>query len=111
MFAAMFEKMAPNGLIDPEKTSTFDIVIEDVSDLGAFEFEMGYDAGVVTIESITLGDFLESTGRKVYPLPYEIDNSLGKLSFGTFTSDPDGQPDMEGPSGNGTLANQNFSVD
>ncbi|WP_207681081.1 InlB B-repeat-containing protein [Desulfonema magnum] len=107
---ALTIKIDPD-IIDPGKTSTFDVVIEDASDLGAFEFDLGYDAGVVTIESITLGDFLESTGRNATLLPSETDNSLGKLHFGTFTSAPDGQPDTEGPSGNGTLATVNFSVD
>ena len=71
-------------------------MIEDVTDLGGFEFRLNYNSTVVTVESVILGDFLTSTGRE--PLNFsDIDN--GKLTFGAFSSG-----EAAGPSGEGILA-------
>jgi len=86
------------------KDGSFEVKIEDVANLGAFQFDLRYDSSVVTIDKITLGNFLGSTGRTVWdPVFSEIGS--GKLTFGAFT-----QGAAEGPVGNGTLATIDFTL-
>jgi subtilisin family serine protease len=78
---------------------TVSAVISDVTDLGGFEFELGYDPALVHVEDVSLAPFPGSTGRSVYPLGPVIDNGSGMASFGAFSV---GQ--SPGPSGTGNLA-------
>jgi hypothetical protein len=64
---------------------TFTVMIDDASDLGAFEFELFYIPAIVTVEDVTVGEFLGSTGRAVIPLGPRIDNQAGRTIFGAFT--------------------------
>ena len=77
---------------------TLDVVITNVSNLGAVEFDLVYDPTVMWITSVQVGDFLGSTGRTVVPLGPEIDNDAGVTTFAAFTF---GNP--AGPDGEGTL--------
>ncbi len=94
--------------IQPEATSTavgwycsVDVVIDNASNLGAFQFDMLFSPGVVHANMATVGPFLGSTGRTVIPVGPQIDNTSmpARLTFGaaTFGSSP-------GPSGSGVLA-------
>jgi len=94
------------GLIDPDQTSTFDITINDVTDMGGFEFSLFYDPEVLTIEDITAGNFLADTGLRLLPLGPDINNSLGRVSFGIVALET---APGTGASGNGTLATVGFS--
>jgi hypothetical protein len=78
--------------------------VANVNDLGAFQATLEYDAKVIKIEDVTLGNFLDSTGRQTNPLVTEIDNTAGQVSFVAFTSG-----DAAGPDGGGTLAVINFT--
>ncbi len=78
---------------------TVSVVISNVVDLGGFEFTLTYDPQVVHVQSVTLGNFLGSTGRSVSALPAQIDNAAGRVAFGAFSFGP-----QAGPSGTGTLA-------
>ena len=91
-------------LVDVEDGS-FEVKIEDAANLGAFQFDLHYDPSVVTIDKVTLGNFLGSTGRTVWdPVLSEIGS--GKLTFGAFTLGT-----AAGPNGNGTLATIDFTLD
>ena len=94
------------GHINNEKGVTGSIAIDvaNVNDLGAFQASLEYDAKVIKIEDVTLGNFLDSTGRQTNPLVTEIDNTAGQVSFVAFTSG-----DAAGPDGGGTLAVINFT--
>ena len=81
------------------ETGTFDVLIDNASDLGAFEIELKLDPEVVEVEDVTLGSFIGSTGRTVNPLGPNIDNETGLVKFGAWTL---GQP--VGPEGSGKLA-------
>ena len=74
-------------------------MIEGARDLGAFQFELAYDPSIVQVKEVTVGDFLESTGRSVVPLGPEVDEETGTVIFGaiSFGVGP-------GPDGRGTLA-------
>jgi hypothetical protein len=97
--------------VDPrEKTVTahqgpfeMSVLITDVVDLGAFEFDLVYDPDVVLVEDVLLESFLERTGRTAYS---GTDDSLkldGRFGFWAYTTPPGGDPRREGPSGKGVL--------
>lgn len=93
------------GLTDGD---TFDIqvIIENVTDLAGFQFDILYDPDIVNVkkaDDIRIGDFLGSTGRNVMPLGPEI--IPGKLSYGAFTF-----ATVPGASGDGILAIITFTV-
>ncbi len=100
-------KITP-ALIDPDGTFTFGILIEDVSDFGAFQFDLVYDSTVVTIDDIVLGEFLGSTERNVWELP--VGNAPGVLSFGAFSGYLGEGQAPGGAEGDGPLANVTFSL-
>ena len=82
---------------------SMDVVITDVIDLGAFEFDVVYDPDVVSVVRMELGDFLDRTGRTVasgYDDTLERD---GRYSFYAYSSCPS-DPGRPGPSGDGVLA-------
>ena len=106
---ALTLKISPSQKTLPDVGSTFDVnvEIEDVSDLGGFEFDLVYPPSIVTIEDgadVSLGDFLESTGRTASELGPEIDNTAGTLTFGAFSYGD------AGASGTGVLATITFTV-
>jgi len=80
------------------------VMIDDASDLGAFQFDLLYTATIVTVNEVTPGGFLGSTGRTLIPLDPTIDNDAGKVTFGvaSYGSNP-------GPDGTGTLALVTFT--
>ena len=91
--------------------ATFDIkvMIEDVTDLGGFQFSINYNPTIVTVNNSTdvvLGSFLGSTGRSSTPVGPNIDNVAGKVTYGAFTMGAA----PPGPSGNGLLATITFTV-
>jgi hypothetical protein len=66
---------------------------------GAFQFTLAYSPTVATVQSITTGGFLGSTGRSIFPLQ-SIDNVTGVVTYGesTLGTSP------AGPTGDGVLA-------
>ncbi|MBN2009888.1 right-handed parallel beta-helix repeat-containing protein [candidate division KSB1 bacterium] len=84
-----------------------DVFIENVSNLGAFQFDMVYDTNVLHANSATMGAFLSSTGRTVIPVGPDVDNSTnpGKVTFGGATLGVNA-----GPIGSGTLASVEFAT-
>jgi hypothetical protein len=99
-------KIAP-----PEKvvwlgaTFTYDVVIEDAFDLGAFEFELTYNPSCITVPTCdaTLGPFLGSTGRSVAEVGPTC--GVGSITYGAYSwgSSP-------GPNGDGVLATVTFQA-
>ncbi|MFQ5613327.1 MAG: carboxypeptidase regulatory-like domain-containing protein [Anaerolineae bacterium] len=81
------------------------IDVGDMSDFGGFQGELLFDPAVVEIQSVELGDFLESTGRTAGPLLAEVDDSAGSLFFGAYSSGR-----VAGPNGGGTLIIVNFTA-
>lgn len=79
---------------------TVNVDIANVSDLGSFEFTLTYNAALVAVKGITLGDFPSSSGRSFTPVGPVIDNDAGNVTFAAFSlgSTPPGS------SGSGTLA-------
>lgn len=97
-----------NGLvvhIEPASTNveqsaafTVTVGIQDAQDLGAFQFNLGFDPAIVQVNGLALSPFLGSTGRNTAALGPEIDNEAGLVRYGAFSYGS--QP---GPGGDGTL--------
>jgi hypothetical protein len=87
------------SVVDVGETFTITVMIEEASDLGGFEFALLFFTTTVTVDSVTLGDFLGSTGRAVSPVGPTIDDQAGKVSFGAWTLGS-----APGPDGTGELA-------
>lgn len=83
----------------PGAVFALDVVVDNVVDLGAFEFTLVFDPAVVNVKSVSLGPFLASTGRSVGMAEPAIDNSAGSLAFAGFSYGT-----VAGPSGTGTVA-------
>lgn len=110
MANALTVKLDPASVILPAPANTFNInvLIENVTDLGGFQFDINYNPSIVTIvdaSAVTLGSFLGSTERSTSPLGPNIDNVTGKLTFGAFSFGT-----TPGPNGNGILATITFTV-
>lgn len=95
-------------------TFNVDIVLENVSNLGAFEFTLSFDPDIVRLVSVSPGPFLGSTGREIYcpqPLHYSPssgDPALDAVRFGCVSSDQGaGTP---GAYGSGVVANVQFAA-
>ena len=74
------------------------VLVDNVTNLGAFEFELTYDPKVVEFQEAHEGPFLGSSGRSVYCLtPQTVEGSL-TFSCVTLGATPDG------PNGSGVLA-------
>lgn len=84
---------------------TVSVMIDQASNLGGFQFDLRYVTTVVTVANVTLGSFLGSTGRSVFPLPPTIDNQNGKVTFGAFSFGA-----QAGPDGTGVLAIINLTA-
>jgi len=80
-----------------------DVVVEDVTHLGAFQFDLVYDPAIVTATSVALGPFLGSTGCAVMEVGPSIDNVAGRLTYGGLVLGA-----CTGSSGNGVVATVTF---
>ncbi|MGD2146866.1 MAG: cohesin domain-containing protein [Anaerolineae bacterium] len=83
----------------PNEAFQVQVVVEGISDLGGFEFELAYDPTVLEVKDVAFGDFLGTTGRSVIPVGPALDDEEGMVAIGaaTFGEQP-------GPSGAGVLA-------
>lgn len=86
------------SIVTAGETFTVSVMIDDATDLGAFQSTLLYAPAIVTLVDVTVGEFLGSTGRAVIPLGPRIDNQAGRIVFGAWTLGL--QP---GPSGAGML--------
>jgi len=86
------------SVVDVGETFTVTVMIDQASDLGAFQFDLLYITTTVTADGVVMGDFLGSTGRTVSPVGPIIDNQAGRVSFGAWTVGS-----APGPNGTGTL--------
>jgi len=89
----------------PPGPFSVDIVINDVTDLFAFQFDLSFDPNVISATSITEGPFLQIGGSTFF-FPGIIDNSMGRISFVADTI----LGVVPGVNGTGVLATVNFTV-
>jgi len=100
--------------IDPQQktlmvgeTVNLDVVVENVTNLGAFEFTILYNTDVVHASSAQVGAFPASTGRTVIPVGPSINNlsASGTVTFGGASMGTDA-----GPNGSGVLGAVTFTA-
>ena len=89
----------PSSTADPGGMLVIDVVVDNVVDLGGYEFTVTFDPGVVQVQNVTLGPFLGSTGRTTAPLGPNIDHAAGSFEFGAFSFGT-----AAGPNGSGIVA-------
>ncbi len=82
---------------------TVDVMVDNTTKLGGFEFVLSYDPAVLQANTAVLGDFLGSTGRAAVPVGPTIDSVAGRISFGAFSFGS-----AAGPNGSGKLATVTF---
>lgn len=85
--------------IMPGAAFAVSVDVSDVSDLYAFQFDLGYSPGTLSAMNVSSGSFINSSF-----LPGIIDNTAGTISF---VADSMAGPVL-GASGSGTLATVNF---
>lgn len=78
------------------------IDVRDADNIGAFQFTLGFPAGLVAYEGVTVGPFIGQTGRTVRALPPIIQTGSVTLAVTTERGAP-------GASGSGTLARVRFT--
>ncbi len=81
---------------------TADIVVDNVADLGAFQFMLSYSPSVILSQSLVVGPFLGSTGRNVVCLPPIVGVSDVEFSCNTIGTTP------PGANGSGVIATATF---
>ena len=81
------------------------VMLDDVSNLGSYEFTLQFDPSLAAFGSVANGTFLGSSGRTVYcPSPI-VDAANGTVRFGCATSGT-----QVGPTGSGKLATFTFKA-
>jgi hypothetical protein len=91
---------------EPEKGDTFDVQImaENVTNLGGFQFSLQFDNEVLTATNVARTDFLGSTGRDVVCDDPQIAGPTVRLICVT------GAPEPPGVDGSGVLATVTFEA-
>lgn len=84
-------------------TFQVDVMVESVNHLGAFQFDLAYDAARVNVDGVALGSFLGSSGCTVGEVAPVIDNVNGRVTYGGFVVGT-----CSGPSGDGVVATVTF---
>jgi general secretion pathway protein D len=87
---------------DRGATIEVDVEVTDVTNLGAYQFEIEFDPAVLTPIYVVNGDFLGSTGRTVGCTPPVLNPYFACFTFGMTPP--------TGPSGSGVLATVVFTT-
>jgi general secretion pathway protein D len=98
-------EVTPSSLTTSSSTFSLDIAVTGVSDLYAFQFDLGFDPTILAATSVTEGTFLPGGGATLF-IPGAIDNVGGTISSTADTL----QGAIPGVSGSGDLAVINFEV-
>jgi len=83
-----------------------DLQLENVYQLGAYEFNIEYDPELIEIVALEEGSFISSSGRKTQSIKNEIDLDKGQLSLAVVTLGSN----QNAASGNGILASIRFKT-
>jgi len=84
--------------VETENTFVVDVVVDQVTNLGAYEFTLSFDPTIVAYQNVVNGGFLGSSGRQVSCLTPTVTASSVRFGCITLGAEP------EGPSGSGVLA-------
>jgi hypothetical protein len=93
----------PKGDLEPNgEAFGVTVMVDDVTNLGAFQITLSYDARIVEFQDVKEGPFLGSSGRQVQCLPPLASEGSIDFTCVTLGSTPDG------PTGSGMLATLTF---
>ena len=90
--------------VGPGAAFSVTVMIKDVINLGAFEFELTHSSTVLSATDVVTGSFLGSTGRSVFPVGPTY--GTGSVNYGAFSL----PPPSDGPNGDGVLATIAFQT-
>ena len=79
-----------------------DVVVENATDLSAFQFDLVFN-NLVKVKEVHLGELMANSENNVVVLEPKIDQASGKLAFGAFSYGKE-----QGVSGSGVLAHIRF---
>jgi len=88
-----------NQIVNTNEIFSTTIEITDVSNLGGFELNVVFDPLFLQANSVNLEDFLGSSGRQVFPLFNNINNTIGLIEYAATTLGAT----PPGPNGDGVL--------
>jgi hypothetical protein len=94
----------PTQTVAPGASPAIDIRIDNVANLGSYEWQVTYDPAVLNFVSVVDGPFLGSTGRSVFCPDAILD--VGSVRFGCVSAGVTPAP----PSGSGVLSTVTFSA-
>jgi general secretion pathway protein D len=103
--AATVSVQPSSNAVGQGQTLDVSVDISGVSDLYAFQFDLGYDPTILSAISVSEGSLLPAGGSTVF-IPGSIDNGAGTV---TATADTLIGP-IPGVSGDGVLANIEFQA-
>ena len=89
-------------IVPTNSLTTVDIVVDNVSNLGSFQFTLSYNSSASILQALDVGPFLGSTGRSVVCLPATIAAGQVELACATLGAV------LPGPSGSGVLATATY---
>jgi Cohesin domain len=92
----------PDFTVPPGTDFSIDVVVDEVSDLGGYEFTLVFDPDIIALMEISNGSFLGSTGRTVSCLDPTLGVGSVRLVCTTLGAAPGG------PNGSGVLATVRF---
>ncbi|MCI0697311.1 hypothetical protein L0337_35565 [candidate division KSB1 bacterium] len=99
----------PSMRLEPARSSSNEPIenkyilwVENIDNLGAFQFAITYDTAAVAQPRVNLKNFLTSTGREVAAeigpyLDFDKDKALGRLTYGVVTKGRDNKGSIPGP--------------
>jgi hypothetical protein len=89
---------------------TVDVIIDGVTNLGAYEFELKFDPDVVRFVGVENGPFLSSTGRALRcQIPWLVDPGTGAPPDTIHVACGTNDPSPAGPDGSGLLSTVTFA--
>ena len=94
----------PTQAVAPGASPAIDIRVDNVANLGSYEWKITYDPAALDVVSVVNSPFLESTGRPVGCLGPTLE--AGSVKFGCVS----GGLTPPGPSGSGVLSTVTFSA-
>ncbi|MBN1560702.1 carboxypeptidase regulatory-like domain-containing protein [candidate division KSB1 bacterium] len=86
-------------------TQTIQVLADDVTHLGAFQFDLAFDSNLLKVKDVQVGDIFKSTGNTIMRLGPQIDVAAGRLTVGAFSYGSEA-----GPCGSGVLAQVTFEL-
>jgi hypothetical protein len=91
LFGSLSSAFATSIMVSPTSMTvdngnifSIDILAKDITDLYAFQFDIGFDPTVISVVSVTEGAFLPSGGPTFF-VPGTIDNVAGTIEVNTDT--------------------------